>query len=62
MAPIAAARGEQRARKGAVPSTDQLSKVLVQVGVDEKPGEWRESGGVQACLSCPGEVLGGKSN
>lgn len=64
MAPIAAARGGQRARKGAVPSTDQLqlSKVLVQVGVDEKPGEWRESGGVQACLSCPGEVLGGKSN
>lgn len=59
MAPIAAARGEQRARKGAVPSTDQLSKVLVQLGVEEKRGEWRESGGVQACLSCPGEVLGG---
>lgn len=61
MAPIAAARGGQRARKGAVPSTDQLqlSKVLVQVGVEEKPGEWRESGRVQAGLSCPGEVLGG---
>lgn len=53
MAPIAAARGGQRARKGGVPPTEKPPGVLVQVGVEGKPGEWGGSGGRGSLLVLP---------